>query len=48
MNISVTKNKHIQNLLRFGKHNKQSVQDAINEVNHIRQQQLEKNNQMEE
>jgi U3 small nucleolar RNA-associated protein 14 len=38
-----TKNKHIQNLLRFSKFNKDSVQDAINEVNQIRHKQLEKN-----
>ena len=37
-----TKNQHIQNLLRFSKHNQQSIQDSLNEVNAIRQQQLEK------
>jgi hypothetical protein len=38
-----TKNQHIQNLLRFSKHNQQSIQDSLKEVNAIRQQQLEKN-----
>ena len=38
-----TKNKHIQNLLRFSKYNKDSIQEAMNEVNQIRQKQLEKN-----
>lgn len=35
-----SKNKHIQNLLRFSKYNKDAVQDAMNEVNLIRQKQL--------
>ena len=40
-----SKNQHIKTLLRFGKHNKQAVQDAMNEVNAIRRQQHEKNQQ---
>lgn len=38
-----SKNKHIQNLLRFSKYNKDGVQEAMNEVNQIRQKQLERN-----
>lgn len=40
-----TKNKHIQDLLRFSKGNKNTIQDSINEVNRIRRQQLEKVNE---
>lgn len=39
-----TKNKHIQNLLRFNKNEKNNIQKSINEVNEIRAQQLEKIN----
>lgn len=40
-----SKNKHIQELLRFSKGNKNSIQDSINEVNKIRREQLEKVNE---
>lgn len=40
-----SKNKHIQNLLRFSKNNKDTIQNTLNEVNAIRQQQLEKVNE---
>jgi U3 small nucleolar RNA-associated protein 14 len=39
------KNKHIQNLLRFNKNNTQSIQENINQINSIRQQQLQKHQQ---
>lgn len=40
-----SKNRHIQDLLRFSKGNKDSIQDSINEVNKIRREQLEKVNE---
>ena len=40
-----TKKKHIQDLLRFSKGNKNNIQDSINEVSRIRREQLEKVNQ---
>lgn len=40
-----TKNKHIQNLLRFNKNEKNGIQSSINEVNELRAKQLEKVNE---
>lgn len=38
------KNKHIQDLMRFQKGDKNVVQNSINELNKIRREQLEKLN----
>ena len=40
-----TKNKHIQNLLRFNRSEKNGIQSSINEVNETRRKELERVNQ---
>lgn len=37
-----TKTRHIQDLLRFSKNSKDTIQESLNKVNAIRRQQLEK------
>ena len=40
-----SKNKHIQNLLRFNRSEKNGIQTTMNEVNEIRRKELERVNQ---
>lgn len=40
-----TKSKHIQNLLRFNRNEKNSIQNTINEINDLRHKNLEKLNE---
>lgn len=40
-----TKSKHIQNLLKFNKNEKATVQQSINEINALKQKQMERVNE---